>query len=59
MDPDQIAQVFEYNPEKNVDFEKVSKLFEFNSKTDPNLIAELLDPEVVANIYNKSSSAKP
>lgn len=59
MTPEQIAEVFEFNPEKNIDFEKVAKLFEFNSKTDPALVAELLDPQIVEHIYNKASSARP
>lgn len=37
----------------------MAKLFEFNSKTDPALVAELLHPEIVAHIYNKASSARP
>jgi hypothetical protein len=34
-------------------------LFEYNSKTDPTLIAQLLTPEVVENVYNKASTARP
>jgi hypothetical protein len=59
MPPEQIGRVFEFNPEKNVDFEKVARLFEYNSKTDPSLIAKLLTPGVVDNVYNKSSAARP
>lgn len=59
MTPEQIRHVFEFNPEKNVNFEKVARLFEYNSKTDPALIAQLLTPEIIENVYNKSSNARP
>lgn len=37
----------------------MARLFEYNSKTDPTLIAQLLTPEVVENVYNKSSTSRP
>ena len=58
MSPAQISDVFGFHPEKNIDFQKMAKLFESNSKSDPKLIAQLLEPELVANLYSKSSSAK-
>ena len=39
MSDEQIGKVFEFNPEKNVDFQKVAKLFEANMKSDPKLIS--------------------
>lgn len=59
MSPGQIGKVFKFNPQKNIDFTKVARLFEYNPKTDPTLIAQLLTPEVVENVYNKASSARP
>lgn len=37
---------------------KVAQLFESNSKTDPELIAALLTPEVLTSVYSKSSAVK-
>ena len=58
MSPAQISQAFGFNPQKNLDMEKMSKLFQANSKSDPKLIAQLLEPELVASLYSKSSTAK-
>ena len=58
MTPTQISDVFGFHPEKNIDFGKMAQLFENNPKSDPNLIAQLLEPELVANLYSKSSNAK-
>lgn len=59
MSPEQISETFGFHPELNLDMSKMSKLFESNPKSDPALIAKLLSPEIVANIYCKSSNAKP
>ncbi len=58
MSDQQIEKVFQFNPEKNVDFEKVAKLFEANMRSDPKLISQLLTPEIIQNVYNKSSTTK-
>ena len=42
MEPYQIADAFGFNPERNIDFQKMAQLFESNSKSDPKLIAQLL-----------------
>jgi len=36
----------------------MAKIFEANPKSDPKLIAELLTPELIENIYSKSSTTK-
>jgi hypothetical protein len=50
--------VFAFNPEKNIDVQKIAQLFEDNPQTDPELIAHLLTPEVLASVYAKSSTVK-
>ncbi len=47
MSDEQIEKVFQFNSEKNVDFEKVAKLFEANMRSDPKLISQLLTPEII------------
>ncbi len=37
----------------------MARLFEFTPKTDPQLVAQLLTPDIVENLYNKASNTRP
>jgi hypothetical protein len=58
MSAEQIGEVFGFNPERNIDFQKMAQLFEVNARSDPQLIAQFLQPELVASLYSKGSSAR-
>ena len=47
MPKEQIQETFKFDPEKNIDFKNVAKLFDKNDKTDPNLVSKMLNPDMV------------
>mgnify|MGYP000877822916 CR=1 FL=1 len=44
MPEEDIKKIFEFTGEKNIDYKAISKIFEENFSTDPELVKKMLDP---------------
>ena len=57
--PDElIEQTFKFDLQRNTDFKNLAELFDKNSKTDPVLVAKMLDPDMVKKLYVKGNDTK-